>query len=1212
MKFSPSQQEVINLRDKNILVSAAAGSGKTTVLVERIINLVINENEDIDKFLIVTFTNAAASGMKQKIQRSLVKAVQNSSNKDHLRHQLNLLYKSNISTIHSFCIDVVRKNFHVIGIDPDFRIGDVNEVEILLNESIDDVLEKAYAEKPLGFIGLVESFTSNRGDSELNEIIKDVYKFILSFPDPMDWLENSVEMLNLSGDDLENSVWLEAVRDNSKLLLDGAYEALLSAEKLCQEADGPYTYSEAISEDLKNVNNLQTLLKNNFKEFAETLHLVLFPSLKALRGKAKDEVSIEKQDDVKLLREEYKKVITNLKKMIPNRTLSEFAHDINYMYHPMKALYNIVYDLNENFKTKKLEKAIADFNDVEHYALQVLRQPEINEAYKNKFKYIFIDEYQDSNSLQEELLSQIKRENNLFMVGDVKQSIYRFRLADPSIFNEKSNSYPKNNDGGLNRRIDLNQNFRSRKEILNGINYIFNNIMSVKIGEVDYNEDVFLNCGAVFKESEDCFTELHIIDKNSVESEELEDEIKSMKTAELEATMAVQSIRELLLKHKNGPIREDIEKLETEEIKAEKIEYKDIVILMRSVSSWAGIFEEIFNNEGIPFYFDGGAGYFETIEIQIILNLLKIVDNIRQDIPLLSVMRSPIGSFTTEDLVKIRIASPKYNFIDAVYEYKNKWEDDLAKKLNNFIEKVENWKKRSRYTHLNDFIWEVLMETNYYYFVGLLPKGNLRQANLRLLTDKAFEFEKTSMSGLFNFLRYVEKLNVSSGETGSAKTLGENDNVVRLMSVHKSKGLEFPVIIMCGLNKKFNRTDVAKNILKHKDYGIAPKFINPDERIYKETFPRIAVKNIIKIENLSEEMRVLYVAMTRAVDRLIMIGTVDNFENKIKKWQKGPSLYNIYMEESYMDWICTCLFNGADSNRIIKSVNDKNCIYGIQHKIKDNVYSTNWDINRVTLNQISLGHEEAANIKEVRLNEIKDFKYHENSNLKDEIERRLSYKYAFSNSVNVPTKLSVTDIKVLKQEKMERIKYKIPVLRDIPQFKKEDEGFSKAEIGTIVHFVMQHINMNESLTPDNISSQINTMVTKKLLTEKEAKVVDENKINEFFKTSIGERMKSSPLVKREVPFVIKKRANEIINTLHNDDDIILIQGIIDCYFQEEDEVVIIDYKTDEIDDGNFEVVKKEYSSQILSYKEAVEKITNKKVKECYLYLFDAGKAVEIN
>ncbi|MFA9424537.1 MAG: UvrD-helicase domain-containing protein, partial [Sedimentibacter sp.] len=399
MKFSSSQQEVISVRNKNILVSAAAGSGKTTVLVERIINLIINENENIDNFLIVTFTNAAASGMKQKIQKSLVKAVKKNDNKDHLRQQLNMLNKANISTIHSFCIDVVRKNFHVIGIDPNFRIGDVNEVDILLNESIDDVLESAYTKKPEGFIRLVESFTSNRGDAELNEIIKDVYKFTLSFPDPLNWLENSVEMLNMSEDDLENSVWLKAVRENAKLLLDGSDEALSLAMRLCQESDGPYTYLEAITEDVKNTNDLQLMLERDIREFSQHLHNIAFPTLKSLRGKGKDEINTEKQEDVKSLREEYKKVIANLKKIIPQRSFSEFADDIRYMYLPMQALYNIICELHENFKMKKIEKSIADFNDVEHYALEVLRQPEISETYKNKFKYIFIDEYQDSNSL---------------------------------------------------------------------------------------------------------------------------------------------------------------------------------------------------------------------------------------------------------------------------------------------------------------------------------------------------------------------------------------------------------------------------------------------------------------------------------------------------------------------------------------------------------------------------------------------------------------------------------------------------------------------------------------------------------------------------------------------------------------------------------------------------------------------------------------------
>jgi ATP-dependent helicase/nuclease subunit A len=1214
MKFSPSQQRVIDVRNKNILVSAAAGSGKTTVLVERIIKLLINENENIDKFLIVTFTNAAASGMKQKIHKSLVKAMQNCDNKEHLSKQLNLLAKSNISTIHAFCIDVVRKNFHVIGIDPNFRIGDMNEVDILLQESIDDVLENYYFQKHPSFIQLVESFTGNRGDSELNDIIKDVYKFILSFPDPIRWLNEKVEMLTMAEEDLRNSVWLKVVKDNLKLQLSGGEEILKSAINLCKEDDGPLTYEDAIQEDLRNIQYLNSLIEGDFREFISAVHNVEFSTLKQLRGKLKEEVNPEIQDEVKSLRDEYKKIISNIKKTIPNRSLVDFVSDLNYMYMPMKILCNIISDLDVEFKAKKMDKSIADFNDVEHYALQILRQEDIKERYKNKFKYIFIDEYQDSNSLQEELLSQIKKENNLFMVGDVKQSIYRFRLSDPTIFNEKSDTYPIGDGNSVDQRIDLTQNFRSRKEILSGINYVFSNIMNKTLGEVDYKQSVFLNPGAEFEdncqECNDCFTELTIIDKNSSESEDLDDEIKSMKAAELEATIAVQKISELLEKNKNEPVQRHKETNEIIINAPEKLQYKDIVILMRSVSSWAGIFEEIFNEQGIPFYYDGGAGYFETIEIQVILNLLKIIDNIRQDIPLLSVMRSPIGSFETEELVQIRVRNPNYNFIDALYDYKNNCQDELARKLKNFIEKIEDWKKRSRYTHLNDFIWEVLMETNYYYFVGLLTNGNTRQANLRLLADKAFDFEKTSMSGLFNFLRYVEKLNISSGDTGSAKTLGENDNVVRLMSVHKSKGLEFPVVIMCGLNKKFNKTDASKSILKHKLYGIAPKYVNPKDRIYRETFPRIAIKNVIKVENISEEMRVLYVAMTRAIDRLIMIGTVDKFENKLKKWHKGPSLYNIYNQDCFLDWICTTLFKDSDSDYIMRMVNDCDLIYEIKYKSENNSYSTKWNINKITLSQISKNEQDETQKRNERINEITEFKYKEHSSWKKEINRRLNCKYAFINSVNVPTKLSVTDLKTLKNENLETIKYKIPVLRDIPQFKEDDSEFSKAEIGSIVHFVMQHLNLNESLTVENIKEQVIRMLDKKLLTEREVDVVNINMLQEFFETDIGKRMRLSHSVKREVPFVIKKNANEIINSLNNN-DIILIQGIIDCYFYENDEIVIIDYKTDEIIDGNIETVKVEYSQQILSYKDAVEKITEKKVKACYLYLFDIGKAIEI-
>ena len=1202
MKWTSNQKKVIDTRDKNILVSAAAGSGKTAVLVERIITLVRDNNENIDSFLIVTFTNAAAAGMKQKIQKALYKALEDdtitdNSMKKHLRNQLNLLNKANISTIHSFCIDVLRKNFHVLGIDPNFRIGDPNECQILLNDAIDEVLEKAYTERTDEFVQLVECFTSNRSDKELVDILKDMYYFVLSFPRPLEWLEGSINMLKINKDKLENSEWLRIIKENIVTFLDGAQESLEDCKNICKEPGGPNAYIDTILLDLDNVNSLKSSLYNSFEGFTENLYSMSHPRLASIRGKAKEEVDEYKIDEVKQIREEYKKIIDSIKKLIPNKTMDEFTEAINYMYPAMMALYTLVYDLMIVFKEKKSDKAIVDFNDVEHFALEALSNEDISEVYKNRFKFIFVDEYQDSNQLQETLLSKIKRDNNMFMVGDSKQSIYKFRLADVDLFNSKMETYKvdcKSLDD-INQRIDLNHNFRSRKEILNATNFIFEKIMSKRLGELNYDDSVFLNVGMEFETTEENVVELNIIESDIVNEDEIDEEIQGMETAQIEAYFAVSRIKKLLT--------ENTYHAKTNEFK--QIEYNDIVILLRSVSNWSSIFEEVFFNEGIPFYSDTGTGYFETIEIQIMINLLRLIDNIRQDIPLLSIMRSPIGKFTTEDLIKIRVKSPKISFIDALYIYKNNENDELSDKINTFINLIEKYKKDSRYAKLNDLIWQILMETDYYYFVGALPNGKIRQANLRLLTDKAYEYEKTSMTGLYNFLKYIEKLKLSNSDEATAKILGENDNVVRLMTIHKSKGLEFQVVLLCGLNKKFNMMDVSKNILKHKTYGIAPKYINPQLRVYKETLPRIALKNVTKIETLSEEMRVLYVALTRAVDKLIMCGTVKSIASRAKKWKRGTSHYNLYSASSYLDWICSSLYNHKDASVLREAVGDDNC------NIKVDNCESNWNIKCLSLLDINYNVKDENISKEDKINEIRSFKEQINSEYIDEINRRLSFEYKYKKSINVPTKLSVTDMKNLdnKDKNIENIKYNIPKLVDIPMFKEKKTEFTKAEIGTITHYVMQHLNIKEKLDIDNIKNQISNMVNTNILTEDEAKVVNVSQIVNFFNSDIGKRMTNSSKVKRETPFVIKKQANDIIKNL-NEDDNILIQGIIDCYFYEGDDIVVIDYKTDVVN-NNVDVLKRQYETQILAYKEALEKLTNKVVKECYLYLFDNNMQIQI-
>ena len=573
-------------------------------------------------------------------------------------------------------------------------------------------------------------------------------------------------------------------------------------------------------------------------------------------------------------------------------------------------------------------------------------------------------------------------------------------------------------------------------------------------------------------------------------------------------------------------------------------------------------------------------------------------------------MRSTIGDFTTEELAEIRVKFPYGPYYDACNQYKGCLDDIkidkyLVNKLDNFFNKIYDWTTRSKYTHLNDLIWEILMETNYYDFVGSLPYGKIRQANLRLLTDKAFDFEKTSMRGLFKFLRYIEKLsNISENKTRTAKTLGENDNVVRLMTIHTSKGLEFPVVILCGLNKKFNIQDVTPKILMHKEYGIGTKYVNVEKRVEYQTLSRKAIGNKITLENLSEEMRVLYVAMTRAIDRFIMVGSISSLDTKIKKWRRGHSKYFIYKGSSYLDWICSCLFEGIN-------------LEGLNDILSKGQYKA-WNVNRVTYSDI-IKEKSKVDQRDI-IEKLKDLENYSNKNIYDEVERRLNFKYNYNKSVNTPTKLSVTESKSLDLDKFESLRYNIPSLSNLfeydeknRKFKLDKMEYSGTEIGTLIHLVMENIDIKGKLDKSDLIGQLENLMSKNILTQAEERFIITrylDKIEAFYNSKIGIRLRKSNFIKREVPFVLKKKASEMINNLDECDDI-LIQGIIDCYFYEGDDVVIIDYKTDTINDSQIEDIKSKYRGQIALYKEALEKIEKKNVKEAYLYLMSLGKEIEI-
>lgn len=1194
-KWTDAQSDAITQRGCNLLVSAAAGSGKTAVLVERIIRLVTEDEVDIDKLLIVTFTNAAAGEMRERILLALMEEIEKGGDREEkLRRQISLLNKSHITTVHSFCINVVRRHFHLIDIDPAFKIGDTTELQIMLQDVLEELLETEYEIGDENFIRLVESFGGNKNDIKLETLILRIYSFIQSKPYPEKWLEEMVEMFNMSRDELEKSIWVETIKDSIKIELSGAKDLLNEAIKVCNRESGPASYLDTLGSDLQNIVRLEDALnKDDIASFNKCLETITHDRLKRV---SKD-VDEELKKEATKLRNNYKAIIDkSLKKDIFSKSAESYLSEINDLYPVLKYLYHLVVEFSKIYTSKKLEKSIIDFNDLEHYALKILENQEVMEEYRNKFDYIFVDEYQDSNIVQETIINRMKRDNNLFFVGDVKQSIYRFRLADPSLFLEKYNSYV-NDESKMNKRIDLSKNFRSRKEILDGVNFIFENIMSEKLGEINYDKAAFLYEGAVYgrHSDNDIPIQLDIIEKRIDGIEDLDEELEEMASIEVEARIVANRIKELMNRT-------------TYDVKTEKfrnIQYKDIVILLRTMKNWASVFNEVLISENIPVYTDDSAGYLDALEIKIFLNFLSIIDNKMQDIPLLSVMRSPIGGFTTEELIRIRATNKGCSYYEAVESYIKIKNDDLHHKLTNFLDNLNSWAEEARYSKLDEFIWMLMLETGYYHYFGAMPGGIQRQANLRILVDRACEFDKSSFNGLFNFIRFIEKLRSSSGDMGTAKILGENEDVVRIMSVHKSKGLEFPVVIFSGLGKQFNLTDIKDDILIHKDLGLGPKYVDVTKRRYTSTLPQAAIRKKVKLESLSEEMRILYVALTRAKDRLILIGSVNDVQKESKKWCRESNLYYLSNSKCYLDWICNSLAKHSDGGTIRE-------LASIENEYEDAINDDKiWSIQILNRKDVSLGHGYNNLYKKEFRNTLDNFNDYSPTCLNEEVDRRFKWEYEYNNSINIPSKMSVSDIKKVSFKSIDTLTYKIPSIVKMPKFLEGKKPFTKAEIGTIIHFVMQHLNLSIPIEKEFIEKKIDEMVIEELLTEEESKVVNIDKIIRFYRSSLGKRLLSSNNIKRETPFVLKKKASEVISGLIDCNENVLIQGIIDCYFEEDDGLVLVDYKTDYILEDNFDKLIDKYKVQLLLYKEALEKITGRIVKETLIYSFELDKEVKV-
>lgn len=1170
------QREAFESRDQNLLLSAAAGSGKTAVLVKRIIALVVEDQIPIDQMLIITFTKAAAGEMRERILNGLTELLKEGQGRqEFIRKQIAMVGNANISTIHSFCMNVIKRNFHKINIDPSFRILDTTEKELLFLEVVDEVLETAYAEKNEDFINLVESYTSNRSDKKLVDIIDKLYSFMLSKAEPFQWLEEKIDYYSISKKNYEDHIWIKTFK---KLLKDDLYISqnfLIESIKKTEIVGGPLEYKEAIESDLNIVNRLIEIIDEKLSVFIKEIGDMSYERLGRISKDRKSEIDRDLQLQVKDLRDKSKKNLNKIIDKVGYKPLIDQIEDLQKIKPLVSELASLIKKVDKRFKEEKLEKNVVDFSDLEQYALELLKDDDISKKYQNKFAYIFVDEYQDTNTLQEEIVNSIKRENNVFLVGDVKQSIYKFRLAEPELFLEKFKRYSMDQRAN-NRKINLSRNFRTRVEILDGINFIFKTLMSEKFGEINYNREAYLYKGLDFLPLDNSNIEVNIInsDKKQLETESIDDEILDLKTSETEAMGIIQRIKKLIgektYDKKIGEFRE--------------IKYSDIVVLMRATSGWGAIFEEKFIKEGIPLYYEGGTGYLESLEIEMFLNILKIIDNKRNDVPLLSVLRSSFGGFSIDEIISIRLEFSAKAYYDSLL-LASKEDTVLGRKSKNFIDKIGYWYETSRYLSIDTFIEKLLRESNFLNYSSALPGGNLRRGNLKLLIQKAKIFSNSSASGLFYFIKYVEKMGKISADFDTANVISENENVVRLMSIHKSKGLEFPVVIIARGNRQMRSMSYRSDFSFHKDLGIGADYINHKARVKSKSIVKFSIDKKIHQENLAEEMRILYVAMTRSIDRLIIFGTYPRgFEKAINEWTFKSSSDYLQKSKSYIDWIMKIISNNKEGKKIYDFI-DKPFIYD-NHDL--------FRINIIDLNEIQAASEYESQKKI----ELKDLLKKSNIQKDSDVSDFFNNQYS-KIKIKQPLKLSVTDFKATGGNVEDfKLFNNIPQMQKEPSFVTEKSGLSPFDIGNAYHFIMEKLNLS-NVSKSGIINQIDELYEKKYINKEQKEVLEVESILAFYDSNIGKRLINAKKVKREVAFTFKYEED------------LLIQGIIDLYFEEEDGLVIVDYKTDKINPSNEALLILEHKEQVNLYAQALEKIMDQKVKEKYLYFFKNEKFYEV-
>ena len=1159
------------------------------MLVERIINKIINEKIDIDKLLVVTFTNAAATEMRERVLKALYKELDKNPQDANLQKQILLLNKASISTIHAFCLDVIKNNFYQKDISPNFRLATPQEVELIKMEVLEDLFDTLYEEKNKEFIKLVNVYGGYRDDENLKEIVLKIYKYIQSTPFPEEWLENQIEKFNIKDmeSDFSNTEWGEILIKNLKDDINSSIDALKNIAKKISVEEELQKHYLCLLEDIQ---MLEEVI--NLEKWDDIYNSVL--DLKFKTWPINRKAVLEIKDQAKEIRDKVKKDINKYKERIFIYNSQQANSDIYAMYEILAGIKKLILDFSEKYSEAKRERNVIDFNDIEHYALNILTEKnkdgeyvptDVAKKYQEKYEEIAIDEYQDSNLVQEYILKAVSRGNNIFMVGDVKQSIYKFRQARPELFLDKYNKYaPIEEKRDKDRKIQLFENFRSRKNILDFTNMVFEDIMSKELGDIEYDQKECLNQGMEYEKPEDNIEiaqklEIHIIDLADNEDEEKsetkeseqsdEEEIELVDNIEIEAKFVANKIKEILNSNLN---------VWDKNLGYRKVTFKDIAILLRSTATTAPIYERELMNLEFSVFCDTSTNYFESLEIQTIINLLKIVDNPNNDIPLVAVLRSPIVGMSDNELVEIRTIERNTSFFDAITKAKTQIKnDEIKRKIDKFYLLLNDLQEKQEYLKLDELLWYIYEITGYYNYVSLLPNGNVKTANLKMLFEKAKDYEEGSFKGLYNFINFIDRVTKSNGDMGAPKLIGENENVIRIMSIHKSKGLEFPIVFLCGTGKQFNMQDLNQEILMHQDYGFGPQYINYERRIEYNTLAKEAIKMQTKTELLSEEMRLLYVALTRAREKLIVTGVDKNLKKSIKT--KTQALESVKQEnkidksivktaKSYLDWLELVTIYDKRKNDILDI---------FEHKKKE----------------INLARDEIKT-QEVKIKDVKE--------IPEEIEDTLNWTYSNSELTKIEGKTSVSKI-----AHEDTPRYEVEAIK--PKFLENERKLSKTEIGTTIHLIMQKLNVQEDYDEEKVNKLLEELVYKNIILNSQKEAVDVSKILKFTKSKIFTMLKTAKKIYREQPFYINLTADEIYRNGIQEN--ILVQGIIDLYFiDENDNVILVDYKTDYVPNNDENYLIQKYKEQLNLYAKALEQALNKHVEEIYIYSTYMNKEIK--